>query len=70
MGAQYFYWRSGTAFKRAIELEPAIKEGIHACGLGRTHKMIIQILEAEISGPKAKVYPFISEEDWLTQISS
>lgn len=63
-GAQYFYWRSGSAFKRAIQLDPNIKNGMHACGLGRTLAIISDIL-----GDEARVYPFVSEEDWLSQIS-
>ncbi len=64
-GAKYFYWRSGSAFKRAIELDPKIKDGVHSCGLGRTYTII-----AEILGDGVPVFPFISEEDWLGQISS
>jgi len=63
-GEQYFYWRSASAFRRAIELEPEIKYGIHACGVGQSLAII-----KEIVGDDGMVTPFISEEDWLGQIS-
>ncbi len=61
---KYFYWRSGSAFKRAIELKPEILNAIHSCGLGHTYKIISSIV-----GEKGRVFPFVNEEDWLDQIS-
>lgn len=61
---QYFYWRSGSAFLRAIELEPKIKHGFHACGMGQSLAIIRKII-----GDEKMVTPFISEEGWLSQIS-
>jgi len=62
-GEKYFYWRSGTAFKRALQLAPDIATGIHACGPGRTFATIRQIL-----GEGATIIPFVSEQDWQNQI--
>jgi len=61
---QYFYWRSASTFKYAIELEPKIKHGFHACGIGQSLAII-----REIIGNDGVVTPFINEEDWLDQIS-
>jgi len=61
---QYFYWRSGTAFKRALKLAPDIANGVHACGLGRTFAAIRKIL-----GEGATIIPFVSEQDWKNQIN-
>jgi hydroxymethylbilane synthase len=35
-GRTHFYWMSGTAFDRAVELYPEIVGGVHACGAGKT----------------------------------
>jgi hydroxymethylbilane synthase len=37
-GRTHFFWMSGTAFDRAVELYPEIlKSGVHASGAGQTH---------------------------------
>jgi len=66
---KYFYWRSGSAFKRAFELDPEIIKGVHACGLGRTFDIIREELDKTAIGKEAKIFPFVSEKDWLDQIS-
>jgi hydroxymethylbilane synthase len=37
-GRTHFYWVSGTAFDRAVELYPEILEAVHASGPGNTHE--------------------------------
>ncbi len=37
-GRTHFYWMSGTAFDRAVELYPEIRDAIHASGPGHTHE--------------------------------
>ena len=64
-GEKYFFWRSGSAFKRAIALKPEIKECNHSCGLGRTYDII-----KEIIGDEGQLFPFIDETDWLNQMRS
>ncbi len=61
----YFYWRSSSAFKRALELEPKIRDKNHACGLGQTYNIIKQIL-----GKDANITAFINEQDWLEEIDN
>ncbi len=61
---EYFYWRSSSAFKRALELDPKIKDKNHACGLGQTY-----IILKEILGEGAKITPYLNEENWLEEIS-
>ncbi len=56
----HFYWRSGSSFRRALELEPKIKDKNHACGMGQTYSIIKEIL-----GDGANVTPFINEDEWL-----
>jgi len=36
-GRTHFYWMSGTAFDRAVELYPEILNAVHASGPGNTH---------------------------------
>lgn len=36
-GRTHFYWVSGTAFDRAVELYPEILDAVHASGPGNTH---------------------------------
>ncbi len=62
-GEKYFYWRSGTAFKRALELQPLIAGGIHCCGPGRTLDAIREVLGAD-----ARILTFAGEQDWLEQM--
>ncbi len=61
---EFFYWRSGSAFLRALELAPRIRNKVHAAGLGRTHDILKQTL-----GNDAAIFTFLNEEDWLSQIS-
>ncbi len=60
---KYFYWRSGSSFKRAIEIKPEILNATHSCGLGHTYKIISSIVG------EGRVFPFVNEEDWVNQIS-
>ncbi len=56
---KYFYWRSGSIFRRALELQPQIINGVHACGMGQTHDIISEIL-----GEDVPLFAFVNEEQW------
>ena len=53
----HFFWKSGSAFNRALELRPEIREAHHASGPGLTHKHLEAVL-----GRKTAV--FLSVESW------
>lgn len=49
----HFFWMSGTAFDRAVELEPKLlNTGFHASGPGKTH----EYLKSRLQGPKPSIY--------------
>ncbi|MCF6303663.1 MAG: hypothetical protein L3J13_10805, partial [Devosiaceae bacterium] len=56
---KYFYWRSGSLFKRALELFPEIVNGVHSCGMGQTFDIIHEIL-----GKNTPLYVFVNENQW------
>lgn len=39
-GKTHFFWMSGSSFERALELNPEIKFGFHACGPGSTYSKV------------------------------
>ena len=59
-GKTHFYWMSGSAFMRALELSPEIKKAQHASGPGHTSAL----LRAQLgeSNPPAV---FLSHSEWL-----
>ena len=56
----YFYWMSASSFELAIEKYPELKNRNHACGLGKTFKLI------EKSAPQ--VTPFLDFDSWLEAV--
>lgn len=55
---KYFFWMSGSAFERALELYPqVIAAGHHACGPGKTADVIRKVLKVEPT-------VFLSWQDW------
>jgi hydroxymethylbilane synthase len=47
-GKTHFYWMSGSSFERALKLFPEeIQSGVHACGGGKTKKLINERLGRE-----------------------
>ena len=56
----YFYWMSASSFGLAIEKYPELKDRNHACGLGKTFKLI------EKSAPQ--VTPFLDFDSWLEAV--
>jgi len=61
---QFFFWRSGSQFLRAIKEFPALLERLHASGPGMTHECLLKYLD-----PK-KVFVFLNESDWRDQCQS
>lgn len=59
----HFYWMSGSAFERALELHPDIKTAHHACGPGLTYAHLRKRL-----GPDAVIGVYLSPEDWRRAI--
>lgn len=43
-GRTHFYWMSGSAFDRALELYPGIRDASHASGPGLTHDHLVRRL--------------------------
>jgi len=61
-GKKYFFWTSGSAFERALSLNPWLRSMTHFCGPGNTQKTL------ERNGVEAHV--FLSHEQWLNEMSS
>jgi len=59
-GKKYFFWSSGSAFERALSLNPCLKSMIHFCGPGNTQKAL------QRNGVEAHI--FLSHEQWLTEM--
>lgn len=53
-GRTHFYWNSGTEFLAAVQLDPAVRDGYHFCGPGRTSDIV-----AEALGGAERIYTFI-----------
>ena len=60
-GKQYFFWSSGSAFERALSLNPWLKSMTHFCGPGNTQKAL------ERCGVQPHV--FLDREQWLREMS-
>ena len=56
----YFYWMSASSFELAIKEYPELKNRNHACGLGKTFRLI----EKEVP----KVMPFLDFDSWLEAV--
>lgn len=59
----HFYWMSGSAFDRALELAPEIRSRFHASGPGKTHDHICRALG------RTDVPVFLSLEDFRESIT-
>ena len=59
----HFYWMSGSAFLRALELYPSIVNMEHSCGMGSTFDCINNIVPD-------KVTIYLTYEDWYREFSS
>jgi hydroxymethylbilane synthase len=60
-GKQHFFWSSGSAFERALSVNPWLKSMMHFCGPGNTQKAL------QRNGVEAHV--FLSHEQWLSEMS-
>jgi len=60
-GKEYFFWSSGSAFERALSLNPSLKSMTHFCGPGNTQKAL------ERNGVQPHI--FLSHEQWLREMS-
>jgi hydroxymethylbilane synthase len=56
----YFYWMSASSFELAIKKYPELKNRNHACGLGKTFKLIKKAVP--------KVTPFLDFDSWLEAV--
>lgn len=63
-GKTHFYWMSGSAFDRALQLFPEIRSGYHACGPGHTYRRIREALGAD-----AKISVVLSREAWRAAVA-
>jgi hydroxymethylbilane synthase len=59
----HFFWMSGSLFTKAIERWPALREGWHASGPGRTHQVIAAAL-----GPGGRTGVWLDRESWERDI--
>jgi hydroxymethylbilane synthase len=59
----HFFWSSGTAFQEAIARTPAIRDKWHACGPGRTWRVVREIL-----GPGGRVSAWLDYDQWLSSV--
>ncbi|MCB0342276.1 MAG: hydroxymethylbilane synthase [Pseudobdellovibrionaceae bacterium] len=64
-GKKYFFWPSGTAFLRAIEIEPQIRQYYHACGPGHT----FGVLKQHISD-SSRIRVYLSHAQWREDVLS
>lgn len=62
-GKTHFFWMSGSAFTRALELYPEIRSGHHACGPGKTYQHLRSVL-----GEAASLTVYLSREDWRRDV--
>lgn len=60
-GKRYFFWRSGSAFERALSLNPWLKEMVHFCGPGNTQRILQQ------HGIQPHV--FLDEQQWAREMT-
>jgi hydroxymethylbilane synthase len=60
-GKRYFFWKSGSSFERALELNPRLAEMTHFCGPGNTQR----ILERHGVTP----HVFLDHQQWLDEMS-
>jgi hydroxymethylbilane synthase len=60
-GRKYFFWTSGSAFERALMLNPWLKSSVHSCGPGNTQRALGR------KGIEAHV--FLDHEQWLKEMS-
>jgi hydroxymethylbilane synthase len=60
-GKQYFFWTSGSAFERALMLNPWLKTMTHFCGPGNTQKTLVK--------HGIEPYIFLDHEQWLKEMS-
>ncbi len=58
---QYFFWSSGSAFERALSVNPWLKSMTHFCGPGNTQKAL------ERNGVEAHI--FLSHEQWVREMA-
>jgi hydroxymethylbilane synthase len=63
-GKTHFYWMSGSAFVRAMEIFPEIATASHSCGPGNTY----QVIKERLKNPQ-RLSIFLSHQDWLKQVS-
>ena len=56
----YFYWMSASSFELAIKKYPELKNRNHACGLGKTFKLIEKLAP--------QVTPFLDFDSWLEAV--
>jgi hydroxymethylbilane synthase len=61
-GRKYFFWSSGSAFERALSINPWLKSMTHFCGPGNTQKAL------ERNAVEAHV--FLSHEQWLREMAT
>lgn len=59
----HFFWMSGSLFTKAIERWPALRDGWHASGPGRTHQVIAAAL-----GPNGRAGVWLDREAWEKEI--
>lgn len=58
-GRTHFFWISGSAFDRALALEPGIRHAHHASGPGLTHRHLRRVL-----GEGAQITVHLSVQAW------
>ncbi|MDZ4676600.1 MAG: hydroxymethylbilane synthase [Oligoflexia bacterium] len=63
-GKTHFYWMSGSAFLRAMEIFPELIAASHSCGPGHTY----QVISERLKGLKNPCI-FLSHQDWLKQVT-
>ena len=59
----HFFWTSGSRFLEAVERQPEILDGWHACGPGNSWKIIHERL-----GSGARLDVWLSREQWLNDV--
>jgi hydroxymethylbilane synthase len=60
----HFYWTSGLLFRQALERFPAIRDGWHASGPGRTARTIRETLG---TGPRVGIW--LDYDQWFRQVT-
>ncbi|MEN0058680.1 MAG: hydroxymethylbilane synthase, partial [Bdellovibrio sp.] len=66
-GKEAFFWRSGSQFLAALQVDSSLLDKYHACGPGNTHAVISDVLKKKSRYETSRLSLFLDVEDWRKQ---